>query len=100
MTTATRHSHRRRSGAPGVRRLLIALVGLAAGLVLALGPAPAWARDDTITSFDGTKIALSFFPADGLAPGAKAPTVLVGPGWGVPRDTNPSSQTLDNFGTI
>jgi ABC-2 type transport system ATP-binding protein len=73
------------------------LLALAA---LALAPASAWARDDSITSFDGTRIVLSFFPAEGLAPGQKAPTVLVGPGWGVPRDTDPSSQTLDSFGTI
>lgn len=43
--------------------------------------APAIARDDTVTSFDGTSIALHFFPAAGLATGGKAPTVLFGPGW-------------------
>jgi hypothetical protein len=38
-------------------------------------------RDDSISSFDGTRIVLSFFPADGLKAVQKAPTVLFGPGW-------------------
>ncbi|MCW2967608.1 MAG: peptidase [Solirubrobacteraceae bacterium] len=50
--------------------------------VVGLGAAgPAGARDVTVTSFDGTAIAAHFFPAAGLASGAKAPTVLFGPGW-------------------
>jgi ABC-2 type transport system ATP-binding protein len=71
-----------------------------AALALAAAAAPAQARDDAVTSFDGTRIALSFFPAEGIAPGQKAPTVLVGHGWGQSRDTNESSQTLEPFGTI
>jgi ABC-2 type transport system ATP-binding protein len=94
-TTATKRSARGDHRSPAALLVLVLM-----GLALALAPVPAWARDDTITSFDGTRIALSFFPAEGLAPGGKAPTVLVGPGWGVPRDTDPSSQTLDSFGTI
>ena len=35
----------------------------------------------TSSSFDGTPIVTHFFPAKGLAPGAKAPTILVGHGW-------------------
>ena len=41
----------------------------------------AQARDQNVTSFDGTQIVTHFFPAKDLAPGAKAPTVLVGHGW-------------------
>ena len=41
----------------------------------------AQARDQNVTSFDGTQIVTHFFPAKGLAPGAKAPTILVGHGW-------------------
>jgi ABC-2 type transport system ATP-binding protein len=76
------------------------LVAAVATLALALGASSAEARDDSITSFDGTRIALSFFPAEGLQPGHRAPTVLVGPGWGVPRDTDENSATLETFGTI
>jgi len=55
---------------------------LVAAAVIALGlAAPAAARDATVTSFDGTSIALHFFPAANLAAGGKAPTVLFGPGW-------------------
>ena len=66
------------------------------GLVLAgalLGAPAAFARDGEITSFDGTRIELSYFPAEGLAAGAKAPTVLFGPGWSSGRTTDPDSVT-------
>jgi ABC-2 type transport system ATP-binding protein len=63
------------------------LAAVAAALVALAIPAPASARDDVITSFDGTKIALSFFPAPNLKAGQQAPTVLIGPGWSQPRDS-------------
>ena len=57
-------------------------VALACLLALALAAASeAYARDGEITSFDGTKIVYSFFPADGLQSGQQAPTVMVGPGY-------------------
>jgi ABC-2 type transport system ATP-binding protein len=85
------------------RRFL--LFGLAA---CALGAAPAQAapapqRDSTISSFDGTPIALSFFPADDLRPGEKAPTVLYGPGWsqGRPQDNGSETGGVEGaFGSI
>ena len=43
--------------------------------------AVAQARDGVITSFDGTKIVYSFFPAHGMKAGSRAPTVMVGPGY-------------------
>jgi ABC-2 type transport system ATP-binding protein len=62
-----------------MRRLL---AGAATACVIALAGAPgALARDGQITSFDGTKISYSFFPADGLKAGQRAPTVMVGPGY-------------------
>jgi ABC-2 type transport system ATP-binding protein len=76
------------------------LAALSAVVVLGLSAGSALARDDTVTSFDGTKIMVSFFPAAGLQPGEQAPTVLVGPGWGAPRDTDENSQTLTVFGQI
>jgi ABC-2 type transport system ATP-binding protein len=69
--------------------------------VLALGAAPAaQARDDSIKSFDGTTIVLSFFPAQNLKPGQKTPTVLFGPGWSQSRDTDENSSSEELFGTI
>jgi ABC-2 type transport system ATP-binding protein len=79
------------------RRIAVLAVGIAA---LAL-PASAAARDVTVTSFDDTPISAHFFPADGLAPGAQAPTVLVGPGWSMSGETDPNSTSnpvLENFG--
>jgi ABC-2 type transport system ATP-binding protein len=78
----------------GTRAALAALCALAACA------APAHGRDDTVTSFDGTKIVLSFFPAEGLAPGARAPTILVGHGWSQSRETNPSAEGSELFGQV
>ncbi|HEU4979480.1 MAG TPA: CocE/NonD family hydrolase [Solirubrobacteraceae bacterium] len=80
------------------KRLSTALVAVCAA-ALAAAPA-AWGRDATVTSFDGTAIALHFFPAAGLAPGAKAPTVLFGPGWGSGGDTNDESATDTGTGIV
>ncbi len=65
----------------------------AAALLLALTFATAaQARDGVITSFDGTRIVYSFFPAHGLKAGRRTPTVMVGPGYSSGRasdsDTN------------
>ena len=48
---------------------------------LAAAAAPAQARDGSITSFDGTKIAYHFYPQPGLASGQQAPTLMNGPGY-------------------
>jgi ABC-2 type transport system ATP-binding protein len=53
------------------------------------GTAPA--RDFVVRSFDGTPIAGHFFPAATLAKDGRAPTVLVGPGFGGGGDNNPES---------
>jgi ABC-2 type transport system ATP-binding protein len=75
-----------------------ALFMVAAAAALAF-PTTAAARDDTVRSFDGTKIVLSFFPASGLKKGHRAPTVMIGPGWSSPRDSADSSG-LDAFGYL
>ncbi len=67
--------------------------------VLSWAP-PAMARDILVTSFDGTHLVVHFFPAAGLAPGERAPTVMVGPGWAVPADTDPYETTDPLGGTI
>jgi ABC-2 type transport system ATP-binding protein len=83
-----------------LRRSHLTLAAILATATFALSANTALARDDSITSFDGTRIVLSFFGAEGLQPGQKAPTVLVGPGWGVPRDTDENSQTVAAFGAV
>ncbi|MGH9079944.1 MAG: alpha/beta hydrolase family protein, partial [Acidimicrobiales bacterium] len=45
--------------------------------------------DWTVTSFDGTPIRAHWFPL-ALPDGRRAPTVLMGPGWALPGDTNTS----------
>jgi ABC-2 type transport system ATP-binding protein len=83
----------------GRSRTAAAIAAAAITATLALAPS-ALARDDSITSFDGTNIVLSFFPAAGLAPGAKAPTVLFGPGWSSGRTTDENSATDTSGGAI
>ncbi|MFC0040081.1 alpha/beta hydrolase family protein [Actinomadura rayongensis] len=76
-------------------------VAVAGALVLA-GAVPAHAaggRSAEVTSFDGTKIATYFFPAAGLKQGAKAPTILLGHGWGGRAATDPAKGDLKAFTT-
>lgn len=69
------------------------------GATLLCAPA-ASARDDVVESFDGEPIVTSFFPAKHLGDGERAPTVLVGHGWGGPRDDDRESQSSEAFGSI
>ena len=71
-----------------------------AAAVLMLTASPALARDDSIRSFDGTKIVLHFFPAADLKPGEKAPTVMLGPGWSFPGETDPEKVSDPTTGSI
>ena len=71
-------------------RLTLALCVL---LLLVLAPA---ARADEVTSFDGTRIVYNWFPADRLAPGAKAPTIFIGPGYSSGGD-DASSDAVKQF---
>ena len=77
------------------QRLLLASLGIAL-----LVCAPAQARDSVVTSFDGTPIVAHFFSADGLAAGARAPTVLIGPGYGKPGNTSPTLDVSDAIGAV
>jgi ABC-2 type transport system ATP-binding protein len=72
---------------------------IAVATLLAGAPA-ADARDVTVESFDGTPIAASFLPATGLAPGARAPTVLMTHGWGLVRDRGDSAVPMSSFGAV
>jgi ABC-2 type transport system ATP-binding protein len=52
-------------------------------------PVPGVASDFDLTSFDGTKIRIHWFP-DPSGAGSAKPTVLMGPGWGESGDTDTS----------
>ena len=67
--------------------------------VAAIAPS-AQARDATVRSFDQTAINMHFFPAEGLAAGKRAPTVLVGPGFSSPGETNQDSSSTDALGGV
>jgi ABC-2 type transport system ATP-binding protein len=84
-------------GDVGIRGYRWALA-LAAVLLLAL-PGSALARTEQVTSFDGTKITVNFFPTDATG-GKPAPTVLFGPGWGSPGDDNPDSLSDPTVGSV
>ncbi len=75
----------------------LALPAAAAALAL---PAAAAARSLTVRSFDGTKLHVNFFIAAGLRRGHRAPTVLMGPGWGSPGDTNANDSTVPSLGAV
>jgi ABC-2 type transport system ATP-binding protein len=80
------------------RAVGIALANVALTAVLCCSTA-AQARDVAVTSFDGTLIAAHFYPAVGLTPGERMPTVLVGPGWATVGDTSPDANLGDRIGT-
>lgn len=72
---------------------------LCLAVLTALWMAPvAHARDAVVRSFDGTPIVTHFFPAEGLAPGKRAPTVLAGHGYGMSGQTDPNASSDTIFG--
>jgi ABC-2 type transport system ATP-binding protein len=54
-------------------------------------------EDVKVISFDGTPINVHFLPAAGLQPGQQAPTILDGPGLGMPGATNLNGTPLDGI---
>ena len=76
------------------------LAALAAAAALLLAAPAAHARDAVVLSYDGTPIVTSFHPAEGLAPGAKAPTVLMTHGWGGSRDAKGTGGTSESIGNV
>ena len=59
-----------------------ALGGALTIVALALFAPAAHARDVIVESFDDTPIVAHFYPAAGLEEGKRAPTILIGHGWG------------------
>ncbi|MGZ4231615.1 MAG: alpha/beta hydrolase family protein [Solirubrobacteraceae bacterium] len=81
-----------------VRRCAAILISAAA--MTMLSAAAATARDAHVRSFDGTKILVHFFPAAGLKANHRAPTVLMGPGWGQLGSTDENSKTSTAGGVV
>jgi ABC-2 type transport system ATP-binding protein len=76
----------------------VVITVLACAAALGCGPASAWARDDTVTSFDGTKIAVHLFGPTTPPPGGRAPTVLVGAPYPSPGETRADIDSGDRIG--
>jgi ABC-2 type transport system ATP-binding protein len=79
------------------RTLTIASLAVA---VFAAASTPAAARDTVVTSFDGTQLQVSFFPAAGLKPGERAPTILQTHGWGGSREKDPDAASDNGTGNV
>ncbi|AQT79949.1 X-Pro dipeptidyl-peptidase [Mycolicibacterium litorale] len=60
-------------------------------------PTAVQARDVKVVSFDGTQIYVHFMPATGLQAGQQAPTILDGPGLGMPGQTSLDGSILDGL---
>ncbi|MCP2340887.1 alpha/beta hydrolase family protein [Actinomadura rupiterrae] len=83
-----------RRGAVAAAAALTAALPLAAAIPAHADDAPPAPRTVQLASFDGVHIVTNFFPAKGLAAGAKAPTVLLGHGWGGRAETDPAKGQL------
>lgn len=70
---------------PIIGDMLHPIIGYPIGLTGGSTP-----RDVKVISADGTAIYVHFFPAQGDALGTRAPTILNGPGLGLPGETNPT----------
>src|SRR6201746_1360498 len=78
-------------------RSLVAGAVVAAALVVVPTHVP---RAVIVPSCARAPISASFFPAQGLAPGQKAPTILETHGWGATRDKDENSATLAPVGQV
>ncbi|SEH48411.1 X-Pro dipeptidyl-peptidase (S15 family) [Mycolicibacterium rutilum] len=72
---------------PFVGDILHPIIGYPVGFTGGTTP-----RDVHVISADGTAIYVHFFPAQGANTGKVAPTILNGPGLGLPGETNPLAQ--------
>ena len=62
-------------------------------------PVPGSSTDLNLTSFDGTPIRIHWFP-DPAAHGQRLPTILMGPGWGQPGDTDTGQAAIQGVLSI
>ena len=83
-------------GLRGAGRPVVAAGITAAALVFSCAPA-ASARTTIVRSFDGTPLNVHFHPAPGVTAERKAPTIMVGPGWGLPGEDRPGGGTIGPY---
>jgi ABC-2 type transport system ATP-binding protein len=82
-------------------RMNVAVRAVLLTAALALGAAaPATAREATVTSFDGTPLAVTLHPAAGLDAGERAPTILMTHGWGGSREVDEEAATSETTGNV
>ena len=96
--TAGAVTRARRRGATRARA--IATAAALATAVTLLVPPTASAERTQVRSFDGTRIVVNFFRAEGLRSGQRAPTVLVGPGFSSPGETDRNSESTEYTGSV
>jgi ABC-2 type transport system ATP-binding protein len=63
-------------------------------------PVAGSASDHDVTSFDGTRIRAHWFPVADATEQAPRPTVLMGPGWGLPGDSDPNADAVGILGAV
>lgn len=78
----------------------IAVVTLGALMAAGVLVPSAAARDAIVPSFDGAPLSVSFFPAEGLPAGKRAPTILQTHGWGLRRERDQNGASLAAFGQV
>ena len=96
------------SGAPAASSSTTKPAGTTAALKCTRPPGPkpvatkvaGIASDWNLTSFDGTKIRMHWFPAPTASATRALPTVLMGPGWGQGGDTNTAANTASGAGVV
>ncbi|HEV2311161.1 MAG TPA: CocE/NonD family hydrolase [Acidimicrobiia bacterium] len=58
------------------------------------------ASDYDVTSFDGTRIRVHWFPNPAATTSTQLPTILKGPGWGSPGDINTTARGTGLYGDV
>jgi ABC-2 type transport system ATP-binding protein len=67
---------------------------------VAATPVAGSTSDHDVTSFDGTTIRAHWFPVADATARAPRPTVLMGPGWGLAGDADPTADAVGILGAI
>jgi ABC-2 type transport system ATP-binding protein len=73
------------------------LTGALVAVALLAAPGVAHARDAIVNSFDGTPIVTHFFPAQSLGANDRAPTIMLGHGWGGTGETDENGGAVGRF---
>ncbi len=77
-----------RTDAPATTTTTAPVCEPAAAAPVTANPVDGSTSDLDVVSFDGTVIRAHWFPLEGASAASPAPTVLMGPGWSLPGDTD------------